>query len=84
MNLTGLETLLISLGSFVFGVVSGIFAFGRHFVSRKECEAHRDGCMKLNNFSKLEIQQMHLQIRELNKWVRMIAGKLQIFIEEEI
>jgi hypothetical protein len=80
--MTGLETILLSGASFVFGAVAGVVGFGRQFVTRNECKANRDGCGNVQAFTQRDLHHMSAQISEMGRWIRMIAKQVQVELPE--
>jgi hypothetical protein len=83
---TGLETILISVASFVVGAVVGVvgfaLAFGKQFVLRHSCEAFRMGCSHRVDAERKEIASLAEDIKELGKWTRLIADKMNLKLPE--
>jgi hypothetical protein len=84
--LTGLETILISMASFVAGAIIGVVTFAvyfsQQFVQRTACEAVRSACAHRVEMERREIIAMAADIKELSRWTRMIAGKMNLDLPE--
>jgi len=80
--MTGLETILLSGASFVFGAAAGVVGFGRQFVTRNECKANRDGCVSVHAFTQRDLKYMSEQIFEMGRWIRVIAKQGNIDLPE--
>lgn len=84
--MTGLETILISVASFVVGAVVGVvsfaLAFGKQFVLRTACDAFRSGCNYKGEDERREIQKLAGDVKELSKWIRLIAAQMSVTLPE--
>lgn len=84
--MTGLETVLISVASFVVGAVVGVvgfaLAFGKQFVLRTACDAFRVGCHHRGEVERVEIERLSGDIKELSKWIRLIATQMDVKLPE--
>jgi hypothetical protein len=80
------ETIVVGLASFVGGAVSTILVASSRFISRAECSSNRDGCLKAskiveNNFN-ADLKMLCTRIDEQAKWLRLIASKLRVSLDE--
>ena len=86
VDAAGFETLVIGLASFVGGAVSTILVASSRFISRAECSSNRDGCLKaskiIENNMNADIKMLCTRIDEQAKWLRLIAGKLRVSLDE--
>ena len=86
VDAAGFETLVIGLASFVGGAVSAILVASSRFISRAECSSKRDGCLKaskiIENNMNAAIKMLCTRIDEQAKWLRLIAGKLRVSLDE--
>jgi cell division protein FtsL len=81
-QLSGLETILISIASFVVGAVVGVITFAvffaQQFVQKTACEAERRGCSHRVEIERKEIAQLAGEVKELNRWIRILADKMEV------
>ena len=80
------ETIVVGLASFVGGAVSTILVASARFISRAECSSNRDGCLKVSkivetNFN-ADLKMLCTRIDEQAKWLRLIASKLRVSLDE--
>jgi hypothetical protein len=80
------ETIVVCLASFVGGAVSTILVASSRFISRAECSSNRDGCLKASkivetNFN-ADLKMLCTRIDEQAKWLRLIASKLRVSLDE--
>jgi hypothetical protein len=84
--MTGLETILISGASFVVGAVVGVvgfaLAFGKQFVLKSACEARYSNCYFRGEKEQADIKKLSGDIKELSKWIRLIAAQMQVSLPE--
>ena len=77
---------MVGLASFVGGAVSTILVASSRFISRAECSSNRDGCLKASkivetNFN-ADLKMLYTRIDEQAKWLRLIASKLRVSLDE--
>jgi hypothetical protein len=76
------STIAFSVASFVIGAVLGVVAsilsLGKYFVSRNECGVMRDNCRHNGDMERASIDHIRVDIKELKKWLRLMAGKLNL------
>jgi len=86
VDAAGIETVVVGLASFVGGAISTILVASSRFVSRTECSSNRDGCLKASkivetNFN-ADLKMLYTRIDEQAKWLRLIASKLRVSLDE--